>query len=112
MDRELLYNRINQRVDEMIERGLVEEVRQLADFRNKNAMKTVGYREIFSYLDNTVSLEEAIDLIKRNTRKYARKQLTWFRKDNLYPWFHPGQVEEMIAYIDSRTAASEAAVRK
>lgn len=108
LDREVLYDRINQRVDDMIARGLVEEVSQLVHFRGKNAMKTVGYREIFSYLDKAVTLEEAIDLVKRNTRKYARKQLTWFRKDNLYPWFHPGQVEEMIAFIDSRTGVSGA----
>lgn len=101
MDREMLYERINRRVDAMIEKGLVEEVRRLEKYRGTNAMKTVGYREIFKYLDHDISLDEAIDLIKRNTRKYARKQLTWFRKDNLYPWFHPDQVEEMIASIDS-----------
>jgi len=110
LDREVLYDRINRRVDDMIARGLVEEVSQLAHFRGKNAMKTVGYREIFSYLDKAVRLEEAVDLIKRNTRKYARKQLTWFRKDNLYPWFRPGQVEEMIAYIDSKTGDHDTGV--
>lgn len=104
MEREVLYERINRRVDGMIEKGLVDEVRRLERFRDKNAMKTVGYREIFRYLDSQVTLEEAIDLVKRNTRKYARKQLTWFRKDNLYPWFHPDQVEEMIAFIDSSSA--------
>ena len=100
MDREVLYKRINQRVDEMIRRGLVEEVNALHRFRHSNAMKTVGYREIFSYLDNKITLEEAIDLIKRNTRKYARKQLTWFRKDQLFPWFHPDEEDAMIKYID------------
>lgn len=111
MDREDLYNRINRRVDGMIEKGLVEEVRGLEHFRHTNAMKTVGYREIFRYLDQTISLDEAIDLIKRNTRKYARKQLTWFRKDNLYPWFHPDQPAEMIAFIDNRTGAKHATHR-
>lgn len=99
MEREELYRRINQRVDMMIEKGLVEEVRRLEHFRDKNAMKTVGYREIFRYLDNSISMDEAIDLIKRNTRKYARKQLTWFRKDNMYPWFHPEDISAMLAHI-------------
>ena len=84
----------------MIESGLVDEVKSLKQFRGKNAMKTVGYREIFSYLDNEKTLEEAVDLIKRNTRKYARKQLTWFRKDNLFPWFHPDETDRMIKYIE------------
>lgn len=106
MDREVLYSRINRRVDEMIARGLVEEVIRLDKFRGKNAMKTVGYREIFSYLDKALSLEEAIDLIKRNTRKYARKQLTWFRKDNLYNWFHPDDISAMITYIQQETGHS------
>ncbi len=100
MEREELYRRINQRVDTMIEKGLVEEVRRLEHFRDKNAMKTVGYREIFRYLDNSISLDEAIDLIKRNTRKYARKQLTWFRKDNMYPWFHPEDMSAMLTHIE------------
>jgi tRNA dimethylallyltransferase len=100
MDRAVLYERINNRVDKMIETGLIDEVRSLEKFKGKNAMKTVGYREIFSFLDNEISLDEAVDLIKRNTRKYARKQLTWFRKDNLFPWFHPTETERMISYIE------------
>jgi len=103
MKREELYRRINQRVDTMIEKGLVEEVRRLEQFRDKNAMKTVGYREIFRYLDNSISLDEAIDLIKRNTRKYARKQLTWFRKDNMYPWFHPEDISAMLTHIEQES---------
>ena len=102
MERNELYSRINSRVERMIEAGLVDEVKGLERFRGKNAMKTVGYREVFSYLDNRISLDEAVDLIKRNSRKYARKQLTWFRKDNLYPWFHPEETERMAAWIDSR----------
>jgi tRNA dimethylallyltransferase len=102
MERSALYSRINNRVEGMIEAGLVEEVKGLGRFREKNAMKTVGYREIFSYLDNKISLDEAIDLIQRNSRKYARKQLTWFRKDNMYPWFHPEETEKMAAYVDAR----------
>jgi tRNA dimethylallyltransferase len=106
LDREVLYNRINRRVDDMIARGLVEEVSRLEPFRGKNAMKTVGYREIFSYLDQELSLDEAVDLIRRNTRKYARKQLTWFRKDNLYKWFHPDDITAMTAYIVEETGYS------
>jgi tRNA dimethylallyltransferase len=102
MEREQLYSRINSRVERMIGAGLVDEVKGLEQYRGKNAMKTVGYREIFSYLDNRISLEEAVDLIKRNSRKYARKQLTWFRKNNLFPWFHPEETERMAALIDSR----------
>lgn len=102
MDREELYNRINTRVDRMIEEGLVEEVASLENYRSKNAMKTVGYREIFRHLDGEISLDEAADLIRRNTRKYARKQLTWFRKDNLYQWFHPENVKGMLNYIERK----------
>ena len=102
MDRNALYSRINNRVEQMIEAGLVDEVKGLEKYRGKNAMKTLGYREIFSYLDNEVTLDEAVDLLQRNSRKYARKQLTWFRKDNLYPWFHPEETEQMAAYIDAR----------
>ena len=100
MEREILYERINSRVDEMIRKGLAEEARSLQHFRHTNAMKTVGYREIFRYLDSKITLEEATDLIKRNTRKYARKQLTWFRKDQLFTWFHPDEKDVMIRYID------------
>ncbi|MEX0983112.1 MAG: tRNA (adenosine(37)-N6)-dimethylallyltransferase MiaA [Bacteroidales bacterium] len=106
MERDELYNRINKRVERMIGAGLVDEVRGLEKFRGKNAMKTVGYREIISYLDNQISLEEAVDLIKRNTRKYARKQLTWFRKDDIYPWFHPDETEKMVQYINSQLTGS------
>jgi tRNA dimethylallyltransferase len=102
MDRNELYERINSRVERMIGDGLVDEVKRLEKYRGKNAMKTVGYREIFSFLDNEVTLDDAVDLIKRNSRKYARKQLTWFRKDNLYPWFHPEEIERMLAEIDSQ----------
>jgi tRNA dimethylallyltransferase len=101
MDRELLYQRINDRVDQMIQKGLLEEVRQLASFREHVALKTVGYKELFSYLDGEISLNEAICQIKNNTRKYARKQLTWFRKNNLYTWFHPDHVNDMIRFIES-----------
>ncbi len=106
LDRTELYNRINTRVDEMMAEGWVDEVRGLEKFRHVNAMKTVGYRELFRYLDGEINLEEATDLIRRNTRKYARKQLTWFRKNNLYTWFNPSETDRMIAFIES-TVESE-----
>lgn len=98
LDREILYERINTRVDLMIDQGLVAEVEGLSHLRETSVLKTVGYKELFSYFDGNLSLEEGIDLIKRNSRKYARKQITWFRKDGLYPWFHPRDINKMIAY--------------
>ena len=100
MERELLYDRINKRVESMMEDGLLEEVKQLQPLRNYTAMKTVGYRELFKHLDGKLSLEEAVDLIQRNTRKFARKQLTWFRKENRYQWFSPEDKVEMIRWIE------------
>lgn len=79
-DREILYDRINKRVEIMVKQGLVDEARKLYPYRDLTPLKTVGYREIFDYFDDKISLDEAIDLIKRNTRKYARRQLTWFRR--------------------------------
>lgn len=99
MEREALYSRINNRVDQMMEDGLLEEVESVFPFRHLSAMKTVGYRELFSYLDGKVSLEEAVDLIRRHTRKFARKQLTWFRKGNIYQWFHPKETREIIDWV-------------
>lgn len=102
MDRELLYQRINHRVDLMMQRGLLDEVRSVIRFRHLTAMKTVGYRELFRHLDGEISLEEAVDLIKGNTRKVARKQLTWFRKENRYKWFRPEQSAEIIGWIEEQ----------
>lgn len=104
MERELLYERINKRVELMMEAGLLEEVKQLEPLRNYTAMKTVGYREIFKHLDGEISLEEAVDLIQRNTRKFARKQLTWFRKENRYQWFSPEDKVEMLRWIEESSA--------
>lgn len=98
--REVLYDRINQRVEFMMEAGLLEEARSVYPYRDLNSLNTVGYKELFAYFDGTCSLEEAVDLIKRNSRKYARKQLTWFRRDDEIQWFEPEQKEEIIAYID------------
>jgi tRNA dimethylallyltransferase len=104
MDRELLYNRINRRVETMMGNGLLDEVKSLKPLRNYTAMKTVGYRELFRHLDGELSLDEAVDLIQRNTRKFARKQLTWFRKDNLYQWFSPEDDENILRWIESEDA--------
>jgi len=102
MDREQLYHRINTRVDQMMEAGLLDEVRQLFPFKGLTAMKTVGYRELFRHLEGELSLEEAVDLIKRNTRKFSRKQLTWFRKGGRYTWFHPEQTAEINTWIEQQ----------
>lgn len=104
MERELLYDRINSRVEVMMGAGLLEEVKQLHHLRGYTAMKTVGYRELFKHLDGELSLEEAVDLIQRNTRKFARKQLTWFRKENRYQWFSPDKRAEMLPWIEESTA--------
>jgi tRNA dimethylallyltransferase len=87
MPREQLYDRINKRVDIMIEDGLLEEVKLLAPYRQLNALNTVGYSEIFDYLGGKITLERAIDQIKQNTRRFAKRQLTWFRKDKDFQWF-------------------------
>ena len=100
MERAELYRRINQRVDKMMEAGLLDEVKGLVPFRELTAMKTVGYRELFNFLDGEITLEEAVDLIKRKTRKFARKQITWFRKENRYQWFNPGYTGEIIVWIE------------
>ena len=98
-DREELYNRINQRVDQMMEDGLLDEVKGLVDKRQTNALNTVGYKELFDYLDGRWPLEEAVERIKGNTRRYARKQLTWFKRDENMRWFHPDDIQDILNYI-------------
>ncbi len=98
-EREELYNRINLRVDQMIEQGLLYEVEGLYARRHLNALNTVGYKELFDYMDGRWSKDEAIERIKGNTRRYARKQLTWFKRDDSVCWFHPNQQEEILKYI-------------
>ena len=98
-EREELYNRINQRVDQMMAEGLLEEAKSLYPMRQMNALNTVGYKEMFAYLDGTWTLEEAVERIKGNTRRYARKQLTWYKKDEQIKWFHPDDKEKIISYI-------------
>jgi tRNA dimethylallyltransferase len=99
-DRSELYDRINRRVDEMMAAGLEEEAQGLLPHRGLNTLNTVGYREMFDYLEGLCSREEAVEKIKANSRKYARKQLTWFRKDPEIRWFHPDQEDEIIRYLE------------
>lgn len=102
MDRAALYDRINQRVDKMMEAGLLDEVKRLQPFRKYNALNTVGYAELFTYLDGACSLSEAVDRIKQNTRRFAKRQLTWFRRDDSTAWFEPGQDDAVINYISKK----------
>ena len=99
--REELYARINQRVDQMMADGLLEEVKAMYPKRSLNALNTVGYKELFDYLDGRWPLEEAVERIKGNTRRYARKQLTWYKKDDQIRWFHPDEITTIIDYITS-----------
>ena len=97
--REELYKRINTRVDQMMADGLLKEAEQMYKTRDLNALNTVGYKELFEYFDGRWPLEEAVERIKGNTRRYARKQLTWYKKDPDIKWFHPDQEQEIINYI-------------
>jgi tRNA dimethylallyltransferase len=99
-DRQELYGRINKRVDIMIEEGLIEEARSVFEFRHYNSLNTVGYKELFEHFEGKISLEKAIELIKRNSRRYAKRQLSWFRRDNEIQWFHPEQEKEIMNYLD------------
>ena len=98
-DRAELYDRINARVDEMMALGFLKEAEGLFPQRNLNALNTVGYKELFEYFEGRWSLEEAVERIKGNTRRYARKQLTWYKKGDQIRWFHPDQKEDIINYI-------------
>lgn len=96
--REIMYDKINKRVDLMIENGLLEEVISLKNYRHKNALQTVGYKELFEYLDGNISLEFAIEEIKKNSRRYAKRQLTWYRKDESVHWFNYLNTDEIIDF--------------
>lgn len=97
--REELYGRINARVDAMMDNGLLDEAKSLYPYRQLNALNTVGYKELFAYLDGQYSLDEAVERIKGNTRRYARKQLTWFKKYEDAKWFNPNDSNEIMNYI-------------
>ncbi|MBP6532998.1 MAG: tRNA (adenosine(37)-N6)-dimethylallyltransferase MiaA [Bacteroidia bacterium] len=102
ISRDELYERINDRVNKMISAGLVDEVKNLVKYRDCNALKTVGYIDIFSYLDGTISIEEAIELIKKNSRNYAKRQMTWFNKDEEFHWFSAEEFDGIPEYIESQ----------
>ena len=100
-ERSELINRINKRVEIMVNDGLVEEAKAMYPKRHLNSLNTVGYKEIFEYFDSKVSLNEAIENIKINTRQYAKRQMTWLRKNNDYKWFTIDELDEMLIYINS-----------
>ncbi len=102
-EREELYNRINARVDKMMQQGLLKEAEKLYTLRELNALNTVGYKELFDYFNGRWSLDEAIERIKGNTRRYARKQLTWYKKDPQICWFHPHKKKEIIDFIITKS---------
>ena len=100
LPKEELYNNVNARVDKMNEAGLVEEVKGLLPYRDMNALQTVGYSEIFEWLDGKSNLEKAIDEIKKNTRQYAKRQITWFRRDKEIKWFNPEEIKKIKEHLD------------
>ncbi|GAF03834.1 tRNA dimethylallyltransferase [Saccharicrinis fermentans DSM 9555 = JCM 21142] len=102
MDRKDIYDRINKRVDLMIEAGLIEEAKQFHPQKELNSLNTVGYKELFAYFDGECDLPKAIELIKRNSRRYAKKQLTWFKKDKKTTWFDPNDINKMISFIEQK----------
>ena len=100
-DRETLYQRINQRVLQMIDDGMIEEAQHVYPKRTLNSLNTVGYKELFEYLDGLTTLDEAIFKIQSNTRRYARKQLTWYKRDAEMTWFSPDNIEEILNYLST-----------
>lgn len=103
LPRKEIYQNINQRVDDMMNDGLLEEATALYPCRELNALQTVGYTELFDYIEGKYTLQEAVDAIKKNTRHYAKRQLTWFKRDNSIHWFAPGEVKKIIDFIEERT---------
>lgn len=102
LPRETVYANINTRVDQMMNQGLLDEARELRLLRELNALQTVGYSELFEYFDGLVSLDEAVDNIKKHTRHYAKRQLTWFNRDESIYWQHPGELDVIINYIENK----------
>lgn len=103
--REVLYERINERVNKMVKEGLVDEVRSLVHYETQNALNTVGYKEVFPYLKGEYSLERAIELIQRNSRRYAKKQMTWFKRDEEIKWFNPDDEAGILFYLKEKLSA-------
>ncbi|MBO9700884.1 MAG: tRNA (adenosine(37)-N6)-dimethylallyltransferase MiaA [Sporocytophaga sp.] len=106
--REELYERINRRMDFMLEAGLEDEVKALIQYKSMNALQTVGYKEVFDFFDGIYDREEMIRLLKRNSRRYAKRQLTWFKKDKEYRWFNPVQKAEIIDFIEAESGRQKA----
>ena len=104
LPREIVYHRINDRVNKMMAEGLLKEAEELYKFRELNALQTVGYKELFQYFSGEISLETAIEEIKKNTRRFAKRQLTWYRKDEKVTWFAPDQLEEIILFLERKMA--------
>ena len=102
LPREELYDSINKRMDKMLADGLIDEARGLYEFKNHNALQTVGYAEVFDYLDGKYNEAEMIDLLKRNSRRYAKRQMTWFKRDKEIAWFHPDDWEGVLVYVEGR----------
>lgn len=102
MDRQQLYERINRRVDLMMEAGLLAEAKSLFPYKEKNSLQTVGYQEFMNYFDKKITLEEAIELVKRNSRRYAKRQMTWFRKEDHWVKFEANEIEKIIEYVEEK----------
>jgi tRNA dimethylallyltransferase len=102
MDREQLYERINRRVDLMLEAGLLEEAKSLFPYKEKNSLQTVGYQEFMNFFDGKITLDEAIELVKRNSRRYAKRQMTWFRKEDHWTGFQANEIDKMIEYVEGK----------
>lgn len=100
LPRNQLYERINARVDAMLKEGLEQEAKSVIQYRNQTALKTVGYKELFDYFDGNISKQDAIDTIKQNTRNYAKRQISWLKRDSLYTWFEPHNASEIISFIE------------
>jgi tRNA dimethylallyltransferase len=109
IERKELYRRINERVLDMMDAGFEEEAREVYPYRNYNALNTVGYKELFLYFDGRMTREEAIRSIQASTRRYARKQITWFRRESSYKWFNPDDLERIILFISGCTQAKPSA---
>ena len=107
MPREQLYDRINRRVDIMVEQGLEAEARAVLPYRHCNSLKTVGYAEMFDYFDSKITFAEAVELIKRNSRRYAKRQITWFGRDSQIAWFNRGEENQIIKYINAQFGESD-----
>jgi tRNA dimethylallyltransferase len=102
LPRQELVERINARVDMMMNEGLLEEVKSLLPFASLNALQTVGYAELFAYLKQEISLDEAVEKIKINTRQYAKRQMTWFKRDSATTWFSPGATPKILQMLEDR----------